>query len=179
MSAQRSIFATIYDTLKVDVCLLAMLSDETVAHGSLDYCDQPPTAHPGRVLRRFQQGWPSDFTGAIVAFGDVSPSQINPGTSPGLNAYTFRVTVRVKADDPLDARDLLAGDIQDRIILLLATRKPAVACDQPVLVGAVSLDGISLPTSFNTDLYIWENQTQIRWVVSAPSLATPAESCPC
>lgn len=186
----RAINAAIHDALHGDVCLLPLLDVELpTSHGSVDYCDQPPTSHAGRPLRRFEQGWPSDFQRAVVTWGNFASGPLGADNPQEMHTHIFQVGIFVNktVTDELgntSAGDLYAHDIREHVIRILALQEDELlaACtgNGAIRIMQTRHAGDILPVSFNTDLSVWQATTQFSWIVLGPGVRAPAARCrPC
>jgi hypothetical protein len=186
----RAINAAIHDALHGDVCLMPLLDVELpTSHGSVDYCDQPPTSEAGRPLRRVEQGWPSDFQRAVVTWGNFASGPLGADQPQEMQILTFQVgifVIKTVADDAGDesAGDLYAHDIREHVIRILALQEDellaACAGNGEMRLMQTRHAGDILPVSFNTDISVWQATTQFAWIVLGPGVRAPAARCrPC
>jgi hypothetical protein len=190
MSVYRGITTLIRDALYNDACLLPLLDKELrTSHGSSDFCDQPVTSEAGRPIRRYEQGWPSDFQRAVVAFGQLSSGPLGAENPQEMHIWTFQVGIfvhksPVKDDGTELAGDELAGEIRDHVIRILALEeadlKTQCQGNGDLRLMLARHAGDILPISFNVDLSVWQATTQFAWTVLGPGVRTPAVGCgPC
>jgi hypothetical protein len=192
MSA-RAIIATIYDLLADDVCLASGYlepADATTIHGSEDFCDMPLNSHFGRPIRREEQGWPGDFTRAVVTFGRLSRSPRSINQRPWIESWTFVVGVWVR-QTPKDEMnvpspgDLWALDIYDMVVRILGWQAGGAAlpleCGEGgmILVPHREHVGDVVDLHFNDKLAAWEIQTRFRWTVISRGLVPPIPDVCC
>lgn len=179
----RAIAATVYDMLSGDACLGELLDTRgaLTQQGSMDYCDQPPTSHEGRPIRRFEQGWPSGFERAVVAFGGFSRAPFSVDTVHWLESWSFRAGVwcqKTVTDNSggTHAGDLWAEDIHNHVVRILGwdqLRAPAVCTAQDVIVMQRNQDGDVTDLTWDAEHGYWMHVSQFRWVVVSRGLVAP------
>lgn len=179
----RAILATIYDDLSLDSCLLPLLDELDVSHGSDDDCDQPRTSHVAWPIRRFQQNWPSHFTRAVVAFGDISKSPHSIDRPRWMEDWTFRVGAwaqkNVTVGGAESPGDLWALDVHDHIVRILAWDQKPSTCSEGIAVLERNLDGAAQSLSMDVETGIWSIVSQFRWTVISRGLVAPQPGCAC
>jgi hypothetical protein len=183
--SSRAVLVQIYDQLTGDACLMPLLdvADDSTIHGSIDKCDQPITSEYGRPVRRFEQGWPGDFSKAVVGFGSISRAPFDIAAPRGIETWTFRV--QGWSQDPIEhngasrAGDVHLYEILDHVIRILGQEKTRLACGSDILIVRKDHDGTVLPVEFDDPKGIWTFQEQFRWVVASRGTVAPLESCPC
>jgi hypothetical protein len=183
----RAILSTIGDLLLADACLPTWLDpvDELVAHGSTQYCDEPPTSHVSRPVARFDQGAPGDFTRAVVRFGSLSRGLLGVELDPNLEAWTFRVSGfahdLIQVDGQESNGSLWLEDIRDAVIRILAWQRTELPCTASSLIAIFQQfhDGTVLPVDYDENKGVWTFQEQFRWVVMSRGVTPPVDSGCC
>lgn len=184
----RAIMAQVYDTLRGDTCLTALLDTEgqTVGHGTAEACDQPAETEIMRSVRRESQGWPADFQRAIVTVGRLTRSPFSVETVKWLESWSFVVSIFVResplSDDghALGAGDLYALDIHDQVVRLLAWLKTQIDCPSEIGVLRKWHEGDIIELSYNEKDRLWQIASRFRWDVVSRGLEVMAEVCnPC
>ena len=182
----EAIASIIYLELTNDPCLMPLLEDPDglTIHGQEEFCDQPETRHDGRPVRRYQQGWPGHFRGAIVGFGTFAASQYSPEKKPWLEDWTFRAGVWVQKQMTIGGvtmrGDRWALRIHDAIKRVLGWKQttPAAYCTE-VRILKRQLDGPVEPLRFDEEAARWLMVSQFRWTVISRGLRAPQPVCAC
>lgn len=187
MSA-RALSAIIYDTLVDDICLGDYLDTPgTTTHGSEDWCDEPLNTHQRPPIRREDQGWPGDFSRAVVTFGRIGRSPWSDSKVGWVESWTFVIGIWVRQtvtsnEGERSPGDLWAMDIYDSVVRALGWDQRGLAQDCRnglILVARRRHVGDIVPLTFNEDLGAWEIQTRFRWAAVSRGLIAPQPPACC
>jgi hypothetical protein len=190
MSA-RLLWISAMQALYDSPCGLLPLLDREVdgEHGSDAFCDEPRSTHAGRPIRREEQGWPSDFSRAVVTVGRLSRSPRSFTSRPWLESWTLVASGFAREEISLDSGlsggpgDLWLADIYDKVVKILggwydeALLDPA-GCAAGFAVMQRRHDSDVLPLQFNDDHRFWWFQARFRWLVlSAGTVVVECQPC--
>jgi hypothetical protein len=195
MTPGRDLAAIIYDRLTTDECLNGLLDELGVSHGTDPaFCDEPTNSETARPVRREQQGWPSDFTKAVITFGRFQKAPAFDGRTPWVEDWFFVVSVFARelilgADGTaLGAGDLWALDIHDHVVRIIGWSIPGrggavapnagIACDGSFVVANRVHVNDGLPLNWDNTHHFWQIQARFRWTVIGRGLVAPiCEPC--
>jgi hypothetical protein len=187
----RGLSAIVYDSLVSDPCLIPYLDtdDETVAHGTDDFCDESRSSHHLPSVRREQQGWPGHFRRAIVTFGRFGKLPLRPNSNrPNLENWSFTVNIFTRSpvvDEngaPMGEGDLVAQDIYHHVVRILGwdqTPPASQPCGPDFIIYNRVHEGDSFGLSWVEDRRWWQIGTRFRWTVLSRGLIAPPPCIPC
>lgn len=177
----RLLWISTMQALYDDPCLLPLLDrEEDTSHGSLAFCDEPESTHSGRPIRREQQGWPGDFSRAVVTVGRLSRAPAAFTRRPWLESWSFVVSVFCRETIKLDngssggAGDLWCQDIRDHVARILGWNADlGSTCEQGFAVLTRRHETTVLPINYNEKQRHWTAQDRFRWLVLSRGLEAP------